>query len=375
LRPRQRSVILSSSMKTKHQRKQFRTIIGVDLGDKKHHVCVTDKDGNILSETTIPNRREHLVRLAKEHRGGLFAMEVGTHSPWVSRLIEENGCSCLVANARKLRAIYQNERKCDALDARMLAKLARVDPELLSPIKHGSEERQLDRLAITLRDSLVRQRVNIISTIRFSLKSLGVRLPGCSTPYFARLCRQELEDSPLLAVVETSLVALDGLNAQIKALDKQIAKTAAEQYPQTKRLEQITGVGPITSLSYVLAVGEPERFKDLRDVAAYLGLVPRRDQSGQSDKQLPISKAGNRDVRRLLVQSAQYILGHFGPDCDLRRHGLKLAARGGKAAKRKAIIAIARKLAVLMLVLWKTGKPYQPLRESTPETAAKKQAA
>lgn len=362
-------------MKTKQQRKQFRTIIGVDLGDKQHHVCVTNKDGNILSERTVPNRREDLLRLAKENRGGLFALEVGTHSPWVSRLIEQNGCSCLVANARKLRAIYQNDRKCDALDARMLAKLARVDPELLSPIKHGSEERQLDRLAITLRDSLVRQRVNIISTIRFSLKSLGVRLPGCSTPYFAKLCRRELEDSPLLTVVEAPLAALDGLNEQIKALDKQIAKTAAEQYPQTKLLEQITGVGPITSLSYVLAVGEPERFKDPRDVAAYLGLVPRRDQSGQSDKQLPISKAGNRDVRRLLVQSAQYILGHFGPDCDLRRHGLKLAARGGKAAKRKAIIAIARKLAVLMLVLWKTGKPYQPLRESKPETAAKKQAA
>ncbi len=302
-------------------------------------------------------------------------MEVGTHSPWVSRLIEQQGCSCLVANARKLRAIYSNVRKCDELDARMLAKLARVDPDLLSPIKHGSEERQLHRLAITLRDSLVRQRVNIIGTIRFSLKSLGVRLPGCSTPYFAKQCRHELEDSPLLAVVETSLEALDGLNAQIKALDKQIAKTAAEHYPQTKLLEQIPGVGPITSLSYVLAVGEPERFKDSRDVAAYLGLVPRRDQSGQSDKQLPISKAGNRDVRRLLVQCAQYILGHFGPDCDLRRQGLKLAARGGKAAKRKAIIAIARKLAVLMLALWKSGQAYEPLLKPKAEAPPKNQAA
>lgn len=362
-------------MKIKHQRQQFRTIIGVDLGDKKHHVCVSDKDGNILSETTIANRREHLLGLAKEHRGGLFAMEVGTHSPWVSRLIEENGCTSLVANARKLRAIYQNDRKCDALDARMLAKLARVDPDLLCPIQHGSEQRQLDRLAITLRDSLVRQRANIITTMRFSLKSLGVGLRGCSTPCFTKLCRQQLEDSPLLAAVQTSLVALDELNAQIKALDKQIAKTAGEHYPQTKLLEQICGVGPITSLSYVLAVGDPERFKDSRDVAAYLGLVPRRDQSGQSDKQLPISKAGNRDVRRLLVQCAQYILGPFGPDCDLRRHGLKLAARGGKAAKKKAIIAIARKLAVLMLVLWKTGQPYQPLRELNSETASENQAA
>ena len=111
----------------------------------------------------------------------------------------------------------------------------------------------------------------------------------------------------------------------------------------------------------MLAAGEPNRFEDPRDVGAYLGLVPRCDQSGQSDKQLLISKAGNRDVRRLLVQAAQYILGHFGPDCDLRRYGLDIAASGGKAAKRTAVIAVARKLAVLMLVLWKTGQAYEPL--------------
>ena len=142
--------------------------------------------------------------------------------------------------------------------------------------------------------------------------------------------------------MEAPLKALDELNVQIKELDKQIIKTAAEHYPQRKLLEQVPGIVPVTSLSYLLAIGDPKRFKNVRDVGAYLGLVPRRDQSGNSDKQLPISKAGNRDLRRLLVQSAQYILGHFGPDCDLRRHGLMLAAKGGKAAKRRAVIAIAR---------------------------------
>jgi transposase len=346
------------------KKQQFRTIIGVDLGDNKHHVCVTDKEGSIVSETTVRNRREALAKLAKEHEGSLIAIEVGTHSPWVSRVIEQNGCRCVVANARKLRAIYQNERKCDQLDARMLAKLARVDEDLLSPIQHGSEERQLDRLAITLRESLVRQRVNIISTIRFSLKSLGIRLSGCSTSAFASRCRHQLEGSAVLSAVETSLKALDELSTQIKELDKQIIETAKERYSQTQLLEQVPGVGPLTSLSYVLTIGDPDRFKDPRDVGAYLGLVPRRDQSGTTDKQLPISKTGNRELRRLLVQCAQYILGHFGPDCDLRRHGLMLAAKGGKAAKRKAVIAIARKLAVLLLVLWKTGQPYQPLRQS-----------
>jgi transposase len=251
----------------------------------------------------------------------------------------------------------------------MLAKLAHADPDLLSPIHHGSEQGQLHRLTISFRDSLVRQRVNIISTIRFSLKSLGMRLPGCSTPCFAKKCRQQLAGSPILSAVEAPLKALDELNVQIKELDKQIIKTAAEHYPQTKLLEQVPGIGPVTSLSYVLAIGDPERFKNVRDVGAYLGLVPRRDQSGNSDKQLPISKAGNRDLRRLLVQCAQYILGQFGPDCDLRRHGLMLATKGGKAAKRKAVVAIARKLAVLLLVLWKTGQPYEPLRNPGSEAS------
>ena len=354
---------------------QYRTIIGVDLGDKQHHVCITGKDGTIVSEKTITNNKTQLAKLAREHRGALVAVEVGTHSPWISRLIESNGCSCLVANARKLRAIYQNDRKSDELDARMLAKLARVDPDLLSPIQHGSETRQTHRLSITLRDSLVRRRADIISTIRFSLKSLGVRIPACATSCFAGRCRGELEDTPLLETVETSLQALDGLNSQIKALDKQIRRTAAEHYPQTRLLEQIAGVGPITSLSFVLAIGDPARFKDSRDVGAYLGLVPRRDQSGQNDKQLPISKAGNQEMRRLLVQCAQYILGRFGPDCDLRRYGLNLAAKGGRSAKRKAVVAVARKLAVLMLVLWKTGQSYEPFREPSPETAPESQAA
>ena len=358
-------------MKDKHQAKQFRTIIGVDLGDKKHHVCITDKGGKILSETTIPNSKARVVQLAKENPGALIAIEVGTHSPWISRLLEENGCSCLVANARKLRAIYTNVRKCDQLDARMLAKLARVDPELLSPIRHCTEDHQRHRLAITLRDSLVRQRVATINSVRFSLKSMGIRLPGGATSAFANKCRKEVEDTIILAAIEPSLKVLDEMGQQIRALDKQIARTAAESHPQTKLLEQIPGVGPITSLSFVLAVGDSQRFEDPRDVAAYMGLVPRRDQSGQSDKQLAISKAGNRETRRLLVQCAQYILGRFGQDCDLRRQGIKLAARGGKAAKKKAIIAIARKLAVLMLVLWKTGGSYEPLRIPEPKCEAK----
>lgn len=338
------------------------TIIGIDLGDKKHAICVTDKDGNILNEFSIANRHTALEKLADDFPDSLIAMEVGGPSPWVSRLLTKKGAEVIVANARKLRAIYQNERKCDRYDAQMLAKLVRVDPTLLYPVHHGSEQAQKDLLAIKFRDNLVRQRVNTRACVRGSLKSLGIRLPSCSSSSYARNARRELSDNPeILSSIEPSLANIEELNAKIREYEKSIDNAGKQSHPQAQLLQQIPGVGPITSLCFVLTIEDPERFRNPRDIGAYLGLVPRRDQSGDSDKQLPISKTGNRYLRCLLVQCAHYILGHFGPDCDLRRQGLKLAARGGKAAKKKATIAIARKLAVLLLVLWRQQSEYKPL--------------
>jgi len=127
-------------------------------------------------------------------------------------------------------------------------------------------------------------------------------------------------------------------------------------------MRQIVGIGPITALTFRLTIGDPERFADSRDVGAYLGLVPKRDQSGKLDKQMGISKAGDAYLRRLLVSAAQYVLGPFGKDCDLRKHGLELEGRGGRGAKKKAVVATARKLAVLMHALWKKDADYKPHR-------------
>jgi transposase len=341
--------------------------IGIDLGDVRHAVCVLDRDGGILDQRTITNHRESLRRLSKKHPGARVVMEVGSHSPWVSRFMKGLGHEVLVANARKMRAIYTNERKSDELDAMMLARIGRMDPKLLHPIQHGSEQAQRDLLQIKLRDNLVRQRVDIISSVRFTLKSLGVALPSPNTACFAKRARTLLcnQDESLLAMIEPSLQIVDLLTQKIREIEKRIEQLGMERYPVTQRLQQITGVGAITSLAFVLTVGDPQRFTRRRDVGAYLGLVPRRDQSGGLDKQLRISKAGDAYVRRLLVSAAQYILGPFGPDSDLKRHGLQLAERGGRAAKKKAVVAIARKLAALMLALWsEASADYQPLRDA-----------
>lgn len=346
--------------------------IGLDLGDKKHAICVIDQAGLIIDERTITNHQESLRRLSQKYPQSRIALEVGTHRPWTSRLLRDLGHEVIVANPRKLRAIYTSNRKSDQTDARMMARLARVAVELLHPIEHSTEQAQRDLLQVKLRDNLVRQRVDIISSVRFTLKSLGVRLSSPSTACFASRSRTFLavENPDLLAMVEPSLQIVDLLTKNIRELERKIEELCQNHYPATAQLRQVPGVGAITSLSFVLTIGDPQRFEHPRDVAAYLGLVPKRDQSGSIDKQLRISKAGDVYLRRLLVGSAQYILGPFGPDCDLKRHGLELAARGGRAAKKKAIVAIARKLSVVLLSLWKSGEAYRPLREAPPAEAA-----
>lgn len=338
--------------------------IGLDLGDKKHAICVLDQNGDIIDERTITNHRESLRRLSLKYREARIAFEVGSHSPWIKRFLAQSGHEVFVANPRKLRAIYTSDRKSDKNDARMLAKIARLDPQLLHPVEHGTEEAQRDLLQVKLRDNLVRQRVDIISSIRFSLKSLGVALPSPNSACFAKRCRTILEeqDQDLLEMVEPSLKVIDTMTQKIRELDRALEALCETKYAVTKRLRQIVGIGPVTALSFVLTIEDPNLFENPRDIGAYLGLVPKRDQSGNLDKQLRISKAGDAYLRSLLVGCAQYVLGPFGPDCDLKRHGLMLAERGGGRGKRKAVVAIARKLAVLMLTLWKHERDYEPLR-------------
>lgn len=338
------------------------TIVGVDLSDNKHQICVLSKDGEILTEKTISNTYAGLDRLSADYPKALIAMEVGTHSPWISNYLKDKGHKVIVANARKLKAIYCNERKSDKRDAQMIAKLARVDIDLLHPIKHGSVENLENRQRIAMRDNLVKHRVALINSVRFSLKSLGLRLSSPSSESFAGYARKTLaEHSSKLQLVESMLVVIEAITEQIKEADRYIKEEMISSLPETQRMLVIPGVGPITAVSFVLTVDDPSRFQDPRSVGAYLGLVPKRDQSGDIDKQLPISKAGSKQLRTLLVQCAQYIMRPNSPDCDLKRYGARIAKRGSKIAKRKAIVAVARKLSVLMLTLWQREIEYQPL--------------
>jgi transposase len=293
-----------------------------------------------------------------------MALETGTHSPWVSRLLSGLGHEVIVAHARNVRLIGESRRKDDRLDAQTLARLARIDPQLLCPVKHRSAKAQADLTVIRARAGLVRARTALVNTARGLAKSYGERMRGCNVrnmnPEKAEGLSPELQTAlqPLLAGIEV-------LSEQIREYNERIERLAEESYPQVKLLKQVKGVGTLIALTFLLTLEDPHRFRKSRDVGCYLGLQPGRRNSGQSEPQMHISKEGDPYLRTLLVQGAQHILGPFGPDCDLRRWGLKLAERGGRNGKKRAIIATARKLAVLLHHLWVSGEVYEPLHNNS----------
>ena len=340
--------------------------VGLDLGDKHAYVTILDQDGELIEESRLPTNKASFQRKFSTNQPCKIAMEVGTHSRWASHLLKDLGHDVLVANARKLRAIYHNPRKGDRADAETLARLARLDPELLSPIHHRSPQAQADLAILRSRDALVRSRTLLINHTRSIVKSTGARLPSCSADSFARKVASEIPE-PLRPALTPILDIIASLTQQIQSYDQKNEELCSERYPETKLLREISGVGPLTSLAFILTLENPDRFRRSREVGPAIGLVPRRDQSGDQDPQLRITKTGDAYLRRLLVGSAQYILGPFGPDCDLRRWGLKLAERGGKNAKKRAVVGVARKLAVLLHHLWKTGEVYDPFYQSKNE--------
>ena len=338
--------------------------IGIDLGDRKSNYCFLGPKGTIVTEGILATTQAEFVALLSSIPKCRIAIEVGTHSPWVSALLESHGHEVFVANPRRMDSIHKNKRKNDKVDARTLARLLRADPELLYPIRHRGVEVRHDLVVLRARDALVAARTKLINSVRGLVKSVGGRLPQCSAESFHKTVVEALPESIREALL--SLVAQIGeMTVRIREYEMGVRRMTKQKYPETAALQQPKGVGPVTSLAYVLTLENPERFRKSRDVGAYLGLVPKQDDSGESSKQLRITKTGDKMLRRLLVGSAHYILGPFGEDCDLRRFGLKLAARGGRNAKKRAVVAVARKLAVLLHRLWLTGEEYEPLRNTS----------
>lgn len=365
-----KSIVEKKAKKEAATKKSF--TLGLDLGDKKSTYCVLDGAGEIVSEGDVSTSEGALRQQFKGYSESLVAMEVGTHSGWVSRVLKQMGLEVVVANARKVRLIAESTKKSDSEDARILARLARVDRKLLFEIDHRSEAAQLELTVIRARASLVEARTKLVNTLRGLVKTLGSRLRKCDADTITVKTLEGLPEvvhkivAPLAVQIQTLTAGIEDYDARIAAIAKQDA--------ETQRLKQVKGVGNLIALTFMRTLGDKRRFERSRDVGCYLGLVSKLRNSSESQPELSISKEGDSYLRTLLVEGAHYILSRRGPDTDLKRWGLQLAQRGGKSrgksAKRRAVVAVARKLGVLLHRLWVSGEKYEPLRQAQPRSQA-----
>jgi transposase len=356
--------------KSTRMEKQFEgSVMGLDVGDRSSAYFVVDKSGRVESEGSIKTTEQGLAEVLQNRAHLRVVLEVGTHSPWISRLLGSWGHEVIVANPHRLRMITQSVRKNDRSDAETLARVGRLDIGMLTPVHHRSAQAQIDLAVVRARASLVSIRTRLVNEVRAVVKSCGgKRLPSCSVEAFARMATPSIPEA-LLPALKPLTDAIAELTTQIQKYDRTMEQMASERYPAARHLQQVPGVGPVTALSFVLTIEKPERFERSRNVGAYLGLVPRQRESGERAPELGITKRGDRALRSLLVQCAHYILGHHGPDSALRRWGLERCPPGARSQKKRTVVAVARKLAVLLHRLWVTGEVYVPLREE-PAVAA-----
>jgi transposase len=341
-------------------RPEIRAIVGIDLGDKRSSYCSLDTEGGDLGEGVVATTAEALRMVFAGTEKMRIAIECGTHSPWVSRLLQELGHEVIVANPRRLRLIAESNRKNDKADARTLATVAQAALSLLKQVHHRSERVQLDLAAIKARDTAVQARSRMVAAIRGIVKSTGGRLTVCSTGAFAKKafesCPATLRDAltPLMRIIEQ-------LTAEIRQYDRAIERKMKSEYPEAAPILTIPGVGSLTALTFVLLLNnDANRFSKSRDLGCYFGLQPKQQDSGRFISQLGITKAGDQLMRKLAVQCSHFMLGRFGRDSALRRWGLALCLRGGGNAKKRAVVAVARKLLILMHRLWKTQTAFVP---------------
>lgn len=344
----------------------IRQYIGLDLGGRFTHFCALDAAGDVVERGHFRTSPEELAIWSAARSRVRVALETGTHAGWVARILVSDGHTVVVANSRHVRAVSQNQRKCDAADAETLARLLRVDASLLRPVSAVLER---DAIAITIvraRAHLVDQRTAMINHVRGVARAHGVTLRSVDAARFDRVVGDLPADLRSATGGITNVIA--AVNAEVAVLDTTIAQICADAYPETRLLRTIPGVGAVVALYFVLVVADPARFGKRRDVGAYVGLTPRRYQSGETDRQLPVSKSGDAYLRRLLVAAARSHL-RAGSGA-LREWGTRRAA-GGAANRRRAVVGVARKLSILMHRLWSTGEEFRPWPRGGPASQAR----
>ncbi len=345
-----------------------RLSIGVDLSIDTAVACAVDRDGSVVETWTLPLRPQELRRDFEGREPTVVVLEATTVSSWVARLLEELGHEVLVCNARRLKLIASSTLKTDKLDAEVLGRLARLsqlDPALVHPVTVRSRETQLQRSELKARDQLVAMRTQAINFVRSVLRSDALPVPRCAAQDFATKIDMEMLPADVRRVIEPLVDTIGDLSRRVAAISQRVTEMAA-QIPGVERLTTIDGVGTLTAVAFALCLEDPKRFRQSRDVGPFLGLTPRLRQSGDQELRGPITKQGDPAMRRLLVQAALCLL-RTKRDSALKTWAVGVGDRRGK---KKGIVALARKLAVVMHRMWITGEEYQPFPRSEANAAA-----
>ena len=337
---------------------------GIDLHNKSSEVCVLDAGGAVSERARIPTTEKALRRWFGGRERARICVEASGISPWVARLLTELGHEVVVANAQRVRLIAESTLKNDTVDAETLARLVRMDPALLCPIRHRKEETQRLRGMLRVRRSLVNNRTACLNTARGLLRSFGYRMPGQRPERLARALAVGKVPEVLCALVAPLVATARELDGRIQALDEEVIE-AGHAFPEVERFQQVPGVGPLVALAFVLCIEDPGRFHSSRDIPSFLGLRPRMRESAEHSHFGSITRQGDTEMPKLLVQVAHGCL-RSRQDSDLKRWAERLAGRIGK---KKAVVAMARKLAVVLHHLWVTGEDYQAARQEVAAAA------
>jgi transposase len=333
-----------------------------------------DRDGEVIGSGSGKLTREAVRAFLRERpKGTRVAFEAGGQSGWIRDEVAAAGHEAIVADPRQIPGVTKKRRRTDEVDAANLAHYAWLNPASLHPVQLRPSQQQQALVVIRLRAALVEGRTMLINSTRGLVKLSGDRVAKCDADGFAERAMEQLP-AELSATFLPTIQTIRQMTLRIAEYEKVIEEMADRDYPESRYLWQVPSVGKLTALDFILTIGSPDRVAHSRDVGPLLGLVPARRQSGEQDPHLGISKTGDRYLRKLLVQCAQRILGKRGVDSALRRWGLAHVGRT-RATKKRAVVAVARKLAVMLHRLWARKEAYQPFPSTDAPPAAANCAA
>lgn len=341
-------------------------IVGLDIGKRKAHACVTTEDGTIVDEKSIVQRRDELAVFFSKYPKSRILIEASTSSEWVARYLTSLEHEVIVADPR-FRLMYaagDKKIKTDRRDARALAVALRVGAFRRAHRK--SDDARALALKVKLRAGLVRARTRLIQQVRAACEYEGVILEKCNTRYFTDIVLEERLPDVLANSLEPSILQIASLQEAIGAIDAEI-EGVAETDAAVIRLKSVRGIGALTATAFRATLDDVERFKSAKEMTSFLGLVPSQNSSGDAQGRLGrITKTGDGLVRSYLVEAAHLIMSKRSPDTALKRWALRVAARRGK---KKAAVALARKLARILFAMWRDGSEFDASKTNAIVTA------